>query len=1165
MKKSSRFYHFWFLSFCGLFVLILFGFLFMQTQAFRTYLATIVIAQAKKSNIVLKIDNLQGLAPLKWSCEKATLSWEDGTELVLEKLNLRIALFPLFKKELSISFLRVQELTFSFYSWKEAIIPFSEAHLPDLPFYISAKTVQIKKLNLKDLKEEKELQLSLLGKAKIHKDLKEIQFDLILIEPLLDNTLHIQMLSSEKKESINAKVHLLLKNSQNLFEFFHLPLETSLETSIRCWGKWSFWQEVKQKTKNSALCFAAKSEIHSLLVPTLPFLNRKWSLDTEVSLFSDLSSCCENLSIESNWLRLLGKASFSKELSPLDGSAILSIENLNEFSPFLPLPISGKVDAKIGLKNNAFLLSITSPTLGIGKELFSPADFKIHSTLQDSRWAGTISCSLQNPDLPWEGSSDFILHPEVLEIQDITLQAKEMKLSGTGSLNLKNYATEGDFFLLIPELRPFRILFPYSDLEGKIGGRCSFSYKEKDLSLLTHLIAKNIRYQSSLLNNGVLDIEAENLFTKPTGFFALECENLLTKKGQITKLNFTSTPKDTGNQNYILEAMGDWKQRFHLFSTGSFEKQKSYWTVTSDVCQGNIFNQTFHIKPFTLEEKENVISLQNYFLEIADGTLTAECSLGQDLAKIHTKASHLPLDIFTLFYPNISLQGYASFEGSFLGDKKDSQGYFIATLEEGTLPLMQTKGSLQMHFGPKNAQIHAHLYATKNQFLDWTATLPICYTYLPFNIFINETGSIASEWTSQGDIEAIVDFLQMPNQKISGLLTSHFLLSGTPENPYLNGKMDVQNGLYENYFIGTRGRNIKASLTASGSSLHLDTFSALGKKEGTLQAKGELLLDKQKGFPFTIDSNLEGFYFVQSDLFQTKATGPLSVSGTNESCTATGNLRIDSATFTISDHLHQEIPTLPVVHINKPIHLQHSEIIPPSEYPINLNLHLTADNTVFIKGRGLDSEWYGDINLTGTPTKLIGNGSLALKKGVFVFSGKTFTLIQGDLSFSDKPEQEAHLAITGQLVLPSATIIANLQGPLTSPRLTFQSIPGLPTSSILSLILFNKEISEISPLQALQLAQVVMSLSGSGGPDVLGAIRKSIGVDKLNISGKDGSDEISLQIGWCIAHGVTVSLSQSATSSDITIEVDLKNGFLFEAETQNQEEGKFSLKWNHNY
>jgi hypothetical protein len=44
-----------------------------------------------------------------------------------------------------------------------------------------------------------------------------------------------------------------------------------------------------------------------------------------------------------------------------------------------------------------------------------------------------------------------------------------------------------------------------------------------------------------------------------------------------------------------------------------------------------------------------------------------------------------------------------------------------------------------------------------------------------------------------------------------------------------------------------------------------------------------------------------------------------------------------------------------------------------------------------------------------------------------------------------------------------------------------------------------------------------------------------------------------------------LSLSQSTTSSDVTVEVDLKKGFIFQAETQNQEEGKFSFKWNKNY
>jgi translocation and assembly module TamB len=169
--------------------------------------------------------------------------------------------------------------------------------------------------------------------------------------------------------------------------------------------------------------------------------------------------------------------------------------------------------------------------------------------------------------------------------------------------------------------------------------------------------------------------------------------------------------------------------------------------------------------------------------------------------------------------------------------------------------------------------------------------------------------------------------------------------------------------------------------------------------------------------------------------------------------------------------------------------------------------------------------------------------------------------MSGDLFFG----QEAYLKLSGQLQLQGTMITVTMQGPLRSPRLTFQSSPYLPTSSILSLILFNKDISEISPLQTIQLAQVIMSMSGTGGPDVLEAIRKSIGIDRLSISGKDGTEEIAVQIGWYLTHGITVSLSQSATSSDIKVEVDLKNGFIFEAETQNQEEGKFSLKWNKNY
>nr|AOO54610.1 hypothetical protein [uncultured bacterium] len=149
--------------------------------------------------------------------------------------------------------------------------------------------------------------------------------------------------------------------------------------------------------------------------------------------------------------------------------------------------------------------------------------------------------------------------------------------------------------------------------------------------------------------------------------------------------------------------------------------------------------------------------------------------------------------------------------------------------------------------------------------------------------------------------------------------------------------------------------------------------------------------------------------------------------------------------------------------------------------------------------------------------------------------------------------------------MPDITVTVAMRGPLTSPQLTFHSNPQKPTSSIMALVLFNKDITEISHPEAIQLAATLVSLSDGAGPDVLESIRKSLGVDRLNIASKPGTDEVAVQIGKYLTRGVMITLSQSATSSQVIVEVELPKGFVFQAETQEEEEGKFSLKWRKTY
>lgn len=1149
----------------AVFLLLSISFSLMQTKTAQERLANWIILEAQKNGFSLDITGLQGSVPLKWSCETAFFQWGENKTLSLKKVQFRIGLLPLFKGQLSLSFLKVEQAHLTLASWKQGAKPFTEVNLISLPFHLSAKTVKINDLILTDFSSDRSLHLQISGKAQIQRSFQEMQANLLVSEPLQKNSLSLQLLSSKKREIINAKATVLLKDSKNLSAFFTIPLEAAGETNIRCWGKWQFWQNLKNRLEGDPLCFAIEAAVENLQTQVAPFLDRKWDLQTEFSLWPDLSSACENCVLASDWLKFLGRIAMSSSFVPLSGSAVIKISDIAPMQDFFPFTLQGAIEAKVGLRDTLFLASAFSPHLLIGKELCSPANFKIDAEKIKNQWQGKAFCDLQNQELPWIGSSEFSLQDTSVHLADISLQAGNAKISGSGFFHFKEPCAQGSFFVLIPELRPFRLLFPQSDLEGKLGGSLSLSYQNKDLDMSAHLLVKNARYQSSLVDTVQIDLQGKNLLSTPSGLFQFDAENLLTRGGHLAKLQLSSQSQEDGCQAFSLEAFGNWKKDFSLASSGIWAKNPKSWSVQCQQLEGLLFNLPFSSSSFSFGKQDQTLFLDQGNLQIGEGTFSLNYTFGDNQAQINTKAKHLPLSVFSLFYPNIFVQGFASFQGCFEGSPKIAQGYLIATLEEAELSQIQAKGSLQLHLNSSYAQLQAHLYAPQNQFLDCTMSIPTEYSYDPFRIKIHPTKPLAGELTAQGAIEELLSFIQTASQKTSGWVTCHQLLSGSLQSPGLQGSLSLQDGYYESYFSGTKLKNISFQAQSTGSSLLLTEFQASDLKDGAVDATGSLLLNRSELFPFSIEANLHNLHLIQTDMLDAAATGLLTITGNTEQAKASGNLIMEKTVFSISDSLPSEIPSLPIEYINKPVHLQRSEIILPQEYPFKLDLSLLADNTVIVKGKGLDSHWKGNVQVTGTPSNLTGKGSLILEKGEFKFSGKTFTLMQGDLSFYDRPDQKAYLKIIGQLQIPSAMIIATMQGPLTSPKLTFHSNPPMPTSSILSLILFNKDISEISPLQAIQIAQVIMSLSGSGGPDVLEAIRKSLGVDRLNIVGKDGSDEISVQIGWYLTHGITVSLSQSASSSDITVDVDLKHGFIFEAETQNQEEGKFSLKWNCNY
>jgi len=1143
----------------------------MQTDWFQGFLVKRVIVQAKEQGILVDVQKMKALAPFKWKIEETSFELNSDTHVKASGLEFKISPLSMLRKKLTIKYFSASAIHLSFNpssaSSNSSSVPLEilkniQNASFSLPFDLYVKNIACEKLSIENTSTHETLEFSAEGRVSIDQKGKEIYADLLLEETHSANHIEIVALSSLKDKNLEATMEVKIENEKPLALFLDIPNIPRVELTCKVNGK-----------HKHPLSFEVLGRIDSLNLPNTECLIEPIKIHAagELSLNSKnpFLLAIKKSHIQDKDLDLSASFILSHEYRPLLAEVSLVLKETSNLSCILPF--KGQVEASIFLDNHSFLTSIHSPSLTVEDKTYGPVDFYVSATKENNLWKGSSRGTFDHPIFPIIESCNFHLrekshHFETLDILDMSLSIADAKIGGSASYAFENNSYVGAFFIMAEELRPFRFLFPKSEIDGKLGGSFSVAGNSDDLDLNVSCLFKNIRYRNSLIHSVNVEAKFNNLLTKPFGTFSYDAKNIFFRDMLLSSVSLQSVHSPDKLQSFSLDINGDWKQEIQLHSTGLWKKEGPHWKVDLNTCEGSFLNQSFALQnPFEIENNEIGFLLTPCNWKVGEGDLSAEFSLTKEEMSLKGEGKHVPLGILGVLYPKMAFNGTASFQTAISGPKDKVKGHFFAALEKADFSQNRAKGSLQIHFNPSGAQIYTHLYATKKQFLDFTATLPLDYSYSPFSWQISPTRPITGELTMQGAVEDIFDFVNTASHKATGWITSHLFLSGSLEHPSLLGSLQCEKGSYENYFAGTQLKEVKGELEASSNTIKLAYLESSDDKNGTLHSEGALLLSPSKGFPFELKTELNQMHVVHSDFIDASSTGFLEIIGDKNSATASGTLTVDKAIFKIFDDLPYEVPELPVTFINKPIYLQTSTLQTSTPYPLNIDIKLEAEDSVEVLGRGLKSSWYGNVHLTGTLANPTANGTLTLEKGEFVFSGKTFILKQGEISFSDKPNGGATLKINGELPLSSATILAQMQGQLTSPQITFQAIPTLPTSSILSLILFDKDISEISALQALQLAQTVVSLSGKGGPGVLESIRKKIGVDRLNIVGKDGTDEIAVQIGWYLSHGITLSLSQSATSADVTVEVDLKNGFIFQAETQNREEGKFSLKWNKNY
>jgi len=201
-------------------------------------------------------------------------------------------------------------------------------------------------------------------------------------------------------------------------------------------------------------------------------------------------------------------------------------------------------------------------------------------------------------------------------------------------------------------------------------------------------------------------------------------------------------------------------------------------------------------------------------------------------------------------------------------------------------------------------------------------------------------------------------------------------------------------------------------------------------------------------------------------------------------------------------------------------------------YP--LDIRVDAPNRIFIRGRGLDAELGGSLQLGGTTANIVPVGQFDLQRGRISILQQRFDLTEGSASLQG--DFVPYIRLVASTESATGTVINIIvEGPANDPEVSFKSVPDLPQDEVLSQLIFGRDISEISPLQAVQLAAAVGTLAGRGGGGLIDNFRSGIGLDDFDVT-TDENGNAAVRAGKYLTDNLYTDVT---IGSDGTTEINL--------------------------
>ncbi|SFD09111.1 translocation/assembly module TamB domain-containing protein [Tropicimonas isoalkanivorans] len=229
----------------------------------------------------------------------------------------------------------------------------------------------------------------------------------------------------------------------------------------------------------------------------------------------------------------------------------------------------------------------------------------------------------------------------------------------------------------------------------------------------------------------------------------------------------------------------------------------------------------------------------------------------------------------------------------------------------------------------------------------------------------------------------------------------------------------------------------------------------------------------------------------------------------------------------------------------------------------NLDVRVSVPDRLFIRGRGLDVEMGGNMLITGTTAAPNPVGQVEVIRGRLEILGQRLDVGRGTISLAGG--LTPYIDINAFSQREDFQFTARIFGPVNDPDFNLNSTPSLPEDEVLAQFLFGKGIAELSPLQAVQLANALATLTGRGGVGVLGNLRSGLGLDDLDLT-TNAAGATEVRAGRYLSENVyTEFVADSDGETGIDINIDVSRNFTVRGSAASDGDSSIGVYWERDY